>query len=186
MGSLAHRYLTNFVLSFLDKTHPVVIGLTGSFLLYTRSAGVAYFAAGASTCSLTVKLIKRAIRQPRPPPSLVRRKVKASYGMPSTHSATITFFAAYIFLACKNLPIHKTLSPNPTITRLMPPLITTPWALAIMMSRVWLGYHTWPQVAAGSAYGITLTMLWFALWTRAGLNDLGRRVEEVVWQRFGW
>lgn len=180
------QHLTGFTLSFLDRTHGIVVGLTAAFLLYTRSAGVAYFAAGASTCSLTVKLIKRAIRQPRPPPSIAGRRVKASYGMPSTHSATITFFATYILLTCQHLPIHKTLPQNPVIVRLMPPLVTTPWALAIIMSRVWLGYHTWPQVAAGSAYGVGMTFVWFMLWTRAGLNEVGVYLEEVAWQLFGW
>ncbi|KXN82101.1 Dolichyldiphosphatase 1, partial [Leucoagaricus sp. SymC.cos] len=167
-------------------THGTVVGLTAAFLLYTRSAGVAYFVVGAVTCSVTVKLVKRAIRQPRPPPSLAGRKMKASYGMPSTHSATITFFAAYILLACQNLPIHRTLPQSPAATRLIPPLIAIPWALAIMMSRVWLGYHTWAQVTAGSAYGVVATGAWFMLWTRTGLNVVGRYLEEVAWQWFGW
>jgi dolichyldiphosphatase len=62
------------------QTQPIVIGLTAACLLYTRSAGVGHFVAGASTCTFTVKLIKRTIRQPRPPPSLAGRKAKASYG----------------------------------------------------------------------------------------------------------
>lgn len=61
------------------QTNGIVTSLTAAFVLYTRSAGVAYFAAGAVSCSLTVKLIKRGIQQPRPP-VLAGRKVKASYG----------------------------------------------------------------------------------------------------------
>jgi dolichyldiphosphatase len=106
--------------------------------------------------------------------------------MPSTHSAAVTFFAAYILLAARYLPIHKTLPQNTVVTRLLPPLVTTPWAAAIMMSRVWLGYHTWTQVATGFAYGVALTLLWFMLWIRLGLNETGGYFEEVVWQWFGW
>ncbi|KAF9451042.1 PAP2-domain-containing protein [Macrolepiota fuliginosa MF-IS2] len=182
---VSHNF-TRLALSFLDKTNGIVTSLTATFLLYTRSSGVAYFVAGASTCSLTVKLIKRAIQQPRPPPMLAGRKTKASYGMPSTHSATITFFTAYILLACLYLPTHKTLPLNPFVTRLMPPLVTIPWAVAIIMSRVWLGYHTWAQVAAGSAYGGALAMVWFTLWTGSGLNEAGQEVERIVWTSFGW
>jgi len=56
-----------------------VIALTACSLLYTRSIGVAYFAAGAVTCSLSVKVVKRLVRQPRPPP-IVGRKLKTTYG----------------------------------------------------------------------------------------------------------
>lgn len=49
-----------------NQTNVAVIGLTACVLTYSRSAGVAYFAAGAVLCTLSVKLLKRAIRQPRP------------------------------------------------------------------------------------------------------------------------
>lgn len=95
-----HGFLSHAILSFLDKVRrlsfmpssridshcfheadTIVISLTAACILYTRSVGVVYFAAGASTCSITVKLIKRAIRQPRPPPHvLVGRRVKVSFG----------------------------------------------------------------------------------------------------------
>ena len=49
------------------KTNVVVTSLTALVIVYTRSAGVAYFAAGATACALSVKLvIKRIVRQPRP------------------------------------------------------------------------------------------------------------------------
>lgn len=106
--------------------------------------------------------------------------------MPSTHSATITFFGTYIFLASQNLPIHKTLSQSALVTRLIPPLVAIPWAVAILVSRVLLGYHTWAQVAVGSAYGGWLATVWFILWTRGGLNELGQEVERAAWTWFGW
>lgn len=61
------------------QTNAVVTGLTAGFLLYTRSSAVAYFAAGAVVCSLTVKTIKRLVRQPRPV-ATIRGKRKTSYG----------------------------------------------------------------------------------------------------------
>jgi dolichyldiphosphatase len=99
-NNVSHGFVYKAVLSFLDKvcrlnfmpslrvrshwfveTDAIVTSLTAACILYTRSAGVVYFATGASTCSITVKLIKRAIRQPRPPPhALAGRRVKASFG----------------------------------------------------------------------------------------------------------
>lgn len=67
------------------QTNLVVTGLTAVFNLYTRSAGVCYFSAGAVLCSVSVKLVKRVIRQPRPP-HIPGRKAKVSYGYDSTSS----------------------------------------------------------------------------------------------------
>lgn len=164
----------SFWLAFLDTTHVNVTAFTALFLLYTRSAGVAYFCAGAVSCSATVKLLKRAIRQPRPE----KLGGKRTYGMPSTHSATITFFAMYIILACLYLPTHHTL-PSSALTRIVPPCVTTPWALLIVLSRVWLGHHTWPQVFAGVSYGLLFSLLLFTLWV-SGLYEYGPMVENMI------
>ncbi|KAH9950904.1 PAP2-domain-containing protein [Amylocystis lapponica] len=162
---------------FLEQTNAIVTTLTGCFVLYTRSAGVAYFAIGAVLCSVTVKIVKRFVRQPRPVQTLSGRK-KKSYGMPSTHSAVITYFAAYITLACIALPIHSSL-PSGTITRVVPLLVVLPWASIIAISRIWLGHHTWPQVGAGCAYGLLYTPLWYTLWVRGG-NEYGRMLERSL------
>lgn len=48
------------------QTNLTVTGLTACVLLYTKSSGVLYFCVGGVACSMSVKLIKRFIRQPRP------------------------------------------------------------------------------------------------------------------------
>ncbi|KAI0827372.1 hypothetical protein BC628DRAFT_1318522 [Trametes gibbosa] len=156
----------------------IVSTLTALALLYTRSAGVAHFTAGAVLCSLTVKILKRCVRQPRP--VVVDGRRKKTYGMPSTHSAVITFFAAYIVLACTYLPIHPSLpASSPSITRVLPPLFVVPLASTIAVSRIWLRHHTWPQVAAGVAYGLVFAPVWFRLWT-CGLNEYGAMAEDMI------
>ena len=50
-------------LTRIHQTNIVVTSLTACCVLYTRAAGVAYFALGAVCCSLSVKLVKRLIRQ---------------------------------------------------------------------------------------------------------------------------
>lgn len=172
--------------------------LTTYSILCTWSAGVVYFAIGAIFCTLSAKLAKGIIRQPRPPnPS--GRKLKISYGyvrtmprlslyrltdtttirlnsMPSTHATTISYYAAYIFLGCLYLPVHPTLPSGLSIPILLP-LITLPCAITIVMSRVWLGHHTIPQVAAGVSCGVGFAFLWFALWIN-GLNSWGVHAEQ--------
>ncbi|KAJ7155982.1 hypothetical protein C8R43DRAFT_884150 [Mycena crocata] len=160
-------------LSFLDRTNLTVTVLTASAILLTQgSPGVVYFGAGALSCSISVQILKRAIRQPRP----AFRQKKKTYGMPSTHSATIAYYATFVPLACVYLPLHPSLFPG---ARVLTPLVVLPWAALIALSRVWLGHHTWPQVAVGCAYGVAFAGVWFSLWTR-GLNEHGRMAEEFV------
>ena len=96
--------------------------------------------------------------------------------MPSTHSATVSHYAASILLGCLYLPIHPTL-PSGLSVRILPPLIAFPCAVTIVMSRLWLGHHTMSQVVAGISYGVTFALVWFALWTR-GFNSWGEHAEE--------
>jgi len=169
LGYLDHDWNINFILN----------ALTACLILYTRSAGVFHFAIGAVFCGISVKVVKGIIRQPRPIPKIhiPGRKTKASYGMPSTHSATVGYYATSIFLGCLYLPIHPTL-PSGLSVRILPPLIAFPCAVTIVLSRLWLGHHTMPQVVVGISYGVAFTSVWFALWTR-GLNRWGAHAEDI-------
>ncbi|KAF9069647.1 hypothetical protein BDP27DRAFT_1222057, partial [Rhodocollybia butyracea] len=159
-------------------TNITVTALTASFILYTRSAGVVYFALGSTACMFSVKLVKRLIRQERPVTQRSEKKRKKSYGMPSTHSASIAFYATFIPLACIYLPIHNTL-PQSWFIRVIPPLIVWPWATLIALSRILLGHHTVPQVAVGWAYGVTFAFFWFYMWTGCGMNKVGNEAEQM-------
>lgn len=61
----------------------------------------------------------------------------------------------------------------------MLPLITTPWAVLVLASRVWLGHHTWAQVAAGCTFGVFFAWFWFELWIRGGYQ-WGELIEQEV------
>ena len=95
--------------------------------------------------------------------------------MPSTHSATITYYAVYTLLAAITLPLHPSM---PSYTRKIGPSIVLPWATAIAVSRTSLGHHTWPQVGAGCLFGFTFSLLWYTAWVQ-GLNAYGQLVEET-------
>ncbi|KAE9396060.1 PAP2-domain-containing protein [Gymnopus androsaceus JB14] len=169
-------------LKFLDKTNATVTALTAGFVLYTQSVGAAYFGAGATACLFSVKIVKKMVRQDRP---LQRKgkKQKKTYGMPSTHSATMTYYATYILLASLYLPIHRTL-PQSWITRIGPPLVVLPWATVIALSRIWLGHHTLAQVSVGCTFGFVFALSWFAMWTH-GLNEQGLKLEHL-WESYPW
>ncbi|TRM59351.1 phosphatidic acid phosphatase type 2/haloperoxidase [Schizophyllum amplum] len=164
-------------LRFLDRADAVSFLGSCAAILYTRSAGVAYVPACGLVCSITVKFLKRVIRQPRPPHPKLRKK---TYGMPSTHSAVVSYFATYVLLASARLRIHPSLPPAPAVTRLLPALVIVPWATLVACSRVWLGKHSWIQVIAGCSYGVLCAATAFSLWTRGGLSDYGQLIERIV------
>lgn len=162
-------------LKFLNQTSKIVTVLTTAVLLYTRSASVAYVGGGALLCGGLSKLIRMAIRQERPPLHSGR---KVSYGMPSSHASTCTFLATYITIACLQLPVLPTL-PSSVI---FAPVVILPWTFMIVMSRVWLGHHTWPQVAVGASLGVCCASFWFKLWVddTAGIKTIALQVETMV------
>ncbi|CAL1694012.1 unnamed protein product [Somion occarium] len=161
----------------LEETNFIVTGLTACTILYTRSSAIVYFALGAVVCSRVVKLMKKVLRQPRPVNPLPGHQ-KGDYGMPSTHSGVISYYAAYSILACKYLPIHSSL-PDTPLTRVLALLVIIPWAATIAISRIWLGHHTWQQVTVGCSLGIMFTPIWFLLWTRVA-HVYGEQLEQAI------
>lgn len=132
------------------------------------------------------KLSKNVIRQDRPsvtiddegqddsdPATIARkqrhpkRKVKRTYGMPSTHSTSITFFMAYLLLS---IPLYATSTRLPSerthliAKNVMMQLAIFAWGSAILWSRVRLGYHTLAQVAVGAGLGLAWGVGWRWAW----------------------
>lgn len=180
----------------ISQVNAIVTGLTAVVLLYTRSIGVAYFGVGAVACTISVKCLKQILRHARPVQTTNRRQ-KQTYGyvaeaddfgcsfsiprpsrMPSTHSATITFYGTYIPFACAWLPLHASLPESP-LFRPIVAFMVIPWTCAIAWSRVMLGHHTAPQVVVGCVYGFAFACVWFWLWTH-GLGDLAWIIESHV------
>jgi len=190
------------ILWFLDQSHIIVTAVTGGTFLYTRSAPVAYFIIGSLVTNFAAKGIKLLLRQPRPVASKLsssslsavpstapsdthpsrkaiarlRTKQKKTYGMPSTHSTTVSFFMVYIVLA---------LSSSNTPSRVgrykgWYMLGTVIWGCAIIFSRVYLGYHTYPQILVGSGLGLLSAISWMQLWERAVQGEMEGRLQSLI------
>lgn len=71
----------------------MVTALTAFTVLYTRSIGVFYFCAGALACTVSVKIIKRILRQARPVQT-AHRKQKHTYGYVTEILSLDAFFNA--------------------------------------------------------------------------------------------
>ncbi|CAO3654141.1 unnamed protein product [Cunninghamella echinulata] len=104
-----------------------------------------YFVTGSCFTAFIAKALKRYLKQPRP-------YGQKGYGMPSTHSQVIMYFATYTFnVGYQTMPWIVTLIGF--------------FALAVVWSRVQLKHHTLAQVAVGSFIGIMVAMVWCQAWS---------------------
>ena len=90
--------------------------------------------------------------------------------MPSTHAQFAAFLAGHALLRARRRP--------GSALRLLEALALAALAAAVALSRVYLGYHTPGQVAAGGALGLALGALSAAAVERAGAAGWLWRLER--------
>ncbi|CAI5991229.1 unnamed protein product [Closterium sp. NIES-64] len=101
-------------------------------------------------------VIKHALEMPRPPHTCAALEVCDSHGMPSAHSQFMSFFATFATW----LVFYK-MDYEDERWRWITAVLPWPFTFLTMASRVYLGYHTIPQVLAGFTLGILLASTWF-------------------------
>jgi dolichyldiphosphatase len=120
-----------------------------------RHIGWMLVMAGFVINELVARILKRILNQARPAANCIQLDTCNEPGMPSSHTACMAFAAAL------------------RICNWTPPLSAFDAALAVVeccglmalavitaVSRVYLGYHTVPQVLAGAALGAVFGLAW--------------------------
>ncbi|CAL9195973.1 unnamed protein product [Musa hybrid cultivar] len=160
---------------------PVFISLGGfvSHFLFRRELQGLCFFLGLLLSQALNELIKSSIQQSRPSSMCAALEVCDSHGWPSSHSQYMFFFAAYFSLLCLLNGIGVS---SPRSRRLLA-LLPWPSAFLTLYSRVYLGYHTVPQVTAGATLGLVLGAAWFCI-VNTMLVDYFPAVEESAIGRF--
>lgn len=145
----------------------------GILFLHTRVQAV-FYVTGALATSVMAKTIKTWVHDPRPPGSAVTK----SSGMPSTHSSTVTYMAAYILLYTLRRPTELNALEvcYSLFLAMFPPLV--------MWSRVALGVHTVKQVAVGGLLGLITANGAWQVWNKptmvSGMSGLALKDQPVV------
>lgn len=88
------------------------------------------------------------------------------YGMPSSHSQFVSYFAVSLtlFLLFRHLPSPSSDSVSRSYTeRLIISVFACIGAVAVSVSRIYLNYHTTKQVLAGCTAGAFYALLWYFL-----------------------
>ncbi|KAI8822687.1 phosphatidic acid phosphatase type 2/haloperoxidase [Fimicolochytrium jonesii] len=111
---------------------------------------------------------KKIVRQARPTEYLGK-----GYGMPSSHSQFVAYFAFYITIYAFTRFTFQSRAWKPLIT-----IAAMSMAGLVAYSRIHLTYHTPPQVLVGLTCGALFAGLWFAFcnWVLAPAIDLDSSV----------
>jgi len=103
--------------------------------------------------------LKQFFKEPRP---VLRETVFEEYGMPSNHSQYMWFVCFYLVLFVKyRLRLLNT--KGEIIWKLIAGVLSLASAGIMAYSRVYLGYHTVPQVVWGSVVGAVFALVWFLI-----------------------
>jgi dolichyldiphosphatase len=136
---------------------PVFIGLGGfvTHFIFRRELQAFFFGLGLIVSEVINQVIKELVQEVRPA-TCEALEMCDSHGWPSSHSQYMCFFAVYAtLLSVRRLQFADEL--RKVFTALLP----WPFALTVMYSRVYLGYHTTSQVIAGGCLGLILGSLWY-------------------------
>ncbi|KAI8346591.1 phosphatidic acid phosphatase type 2/haloperoxidase [Mortierella sp. GBAus27b] len=114
-------------------------------ILSTRDLSVLLMLVGQFLNECINFVLKRTIKQERPTAHL-DLGLGDGYGMPSSHSQFMAYFATYLIIL-----MYRGGSPG-VITHFLSVGVAI-WAVLVIYSRVHLYYHTWQQVVAGSLCG---------------------------------
>ncbi|KAJ2783899.1 hypothetical protein H4R18_001455 [Coemansia javaensis] len=138
-------------LAVFGKTREWVLALNFVALVYYHNAPVVFVSLGACLCGVVAKLLKLVIRQERPARKHGRRQ---SYGMPSSHSAGMGYYATLIpmLLADCGGGLACTLAAT---------LLLGALGAGGALYRAASGHHTLAQVAAGVVVGWAVARAWW-------------------------
>ncbi|XP_047116887.1 dolichyldiphosphatase 1-like [Schistocerca piceifrons] len=149
---------------FLALSSLLPFGIISGFvalILFRRDLHTITFFFGTTLNELLNLILKHTFCEARP---MQRNALYTEYGMPSSHSQFMWFFATYIvYFVCIRLHHmnNSTLLENIWKTAII--ISSLFLAALVTVSRVYLQYHTWKQVLSGALVGFLFGSLWFAL-----------------------
>ena len=138
----------------LRNTRWAVVFVAGSLAVYYQTVEVISCIIGAVITASVAKILKSIIKQPRPnqntttPSSILGIFTDSSdYGMPSSHTSSLTYFATYLTFCGWRW-------------YLIPGWV---FVLVSVSSRVYHRYHTVSQIIGGFVVGFTGALICFSI-----------------------
>ncbi|OAQ32909.1 PAP2-domain-containing protein [Linnemannia elongata AG-77] len=120
-------------------------------IITSRDLKPAVMFAGQLANELVNLILKRLVKQARPTEYL-----GDGYGMPSSHSQFMAYFATYVVI----LMYRRSIASDPLIPHTVSAVVVL-WSALVVYSRVHLYYHTWQQVVAGTICGFFFAIIYY-------------------------
>lgn len=134
-------------------------------------------------------VVKRAVKQPRPPALCALLGTCEGHGMPSSHAQAVAFAAAALLSVragwadpprpaalrrrswrriaeVARLPTGRKPGPLAAPLRALEPVFALLLTVVVVYGRVYLGYHTWEQAWIGAGMGFAGGLVWSVLLAR--------------------
>ncbi|KAJ1618916.1 phosphatidic acid phosphatase type 2/haloperoxidase [Pavlovales sp. CCMP2436] len=147
-----------------------IIVAYAALLVGRRELHTCFLFAGQMANLVLNSLLKRTFRSPRPLGS-----DRSDSGMPSDHAQFMAFWAVYICLFLKR---NVRFLSRPGWRATLGAAVAT-LALLVALSRVYLGYHTAEQVAAGLCIGALSGSAWYHLYEAALRPNAARVLRSI-------
>ncbi|CAM9804895.1 unnamed protein product, partial [Heterosigma akashiwo] len=138
------------VLALVTLSPIFICVMYATLLVFNRDLQIFVMSFGQMLNVVLNEILKQVINQPRP--GVVDRH---DSGMPSNHAQFLFFFAAYFSLSMRNRISGPSVAADIFVTAGVHVL-----AILTAYSRVYLSYHTVPQVLVGSAVGSIMGIFW--------------------------
>jgi len=146
-----------------------------TLILFRRDLHTITFFLGFLLNEILNMILKYTIRESRP----MHRNVQyTEFGMPSSHSQNMWFFAIYsVFFVIFRQHRYPTKSNMLNMIHKLGIILTViSMATCVAYSRIYLMYHTWSQILWGGVIGSIFATLWFGITQQY----LAPRFHEIV------
>ncbi|CAF1313744.1 unnamed protein product, partial [Didymodactylos carnosus] len=150
-----------FILAWFSMIPFIYIVSLATLILFRRDLQTIMYSGGFCVSEVINHYLKIIFKQPRPERTRDRMGLYEVHGMPSDHAQTIFYFMTYlaIFIIMKSqMPGSPRVRSFRNRLLIVGQLIL---ATIVAYSRVYLHYHTIPQVVAGGIVGTCHGIVWY-------------------------
>jgi len=156
-----------------------------TLILFRRELHTMAFFGGIVLNELLNAILKHSIKASRPCRPGDEAQLFNKYGMPSSHAQFMGFFAIYMTLfAYIRLKMHISEQFMDNIRQHLMAFTSIGAALFVIISRIYLRYHTVEQVIVGLVIGVLSGVSWFFVVERFISNLFQRIVNTKVAEYF--
>ncbi|AET40541.1 dolichyldiphosphatase Ecym_6150 [Eremothecium cymbalariae DBVPG len=163
--------IVSFISCYFSLLPIAILVFYFSWFVTTREMEAVFIAVGHLANEILNNVVKNFVKEPRPYNfgSFQRESLRSGFGMPSAHSQFMGFFAMFL-----GLRLWLQWTGLRKLHRVSGTVILFLATLGVAGSRVYLGYHSVPQVIVGISLGTFFGSLYFIVVgfiRHSGLSD---------------